>query len=357
MSQLTDISQVAKKFVFILIGLVGSYFIFIFLLKVTVAYIRSMNKPKTAPPTVNFGKLPLPRFAEFASNSNGLTFQLLTVEGAPPQATAAAKVYKMPKKLPSFSISQRAINFAKKLDFTGEPSININTYTFVSERNPMRTLTVEGVYLNFFLKYNYAGQPEIFAPPTVKSKEQLETIVTEYIKNRSLFDDTVFKGKKTLQLLHLDPATNTLVPVTSLAASTAVRIDFFRQDLDGLPLVTPEFFRSYNYTLFAQGSKKLDASMLEISYTFWPISQSDIATYPIKSAQAAYQELTEGNAYVINKGQNDTDINIRKIYLGYFDDAKQQDFLQPVFVFEGDREFVSFTPAIVNEHLMITVQE
>lgn len=351
MSQLTDISVVARKYVLIGIGLLVSYFIFIFMLKLAIGIIRSAQKPRTVAPDTRFGQIPPPRFVDFADLSTGLTFTLLNVEGIPTEATASAKVYEIPKKLPTFSITQRATSLAKKLDFNLEPRVEDTMYYFVADKNPRRVLTIEGVYLNYQLKYDYRDQPDIFVPVKIANKEELQKSVTGYIDQRNLFDDTVLKGRATLKLLRLDPVSNELVPASSIANSTAVRVDFFRQDIDKLPLITPKFFESYNYAVFAPSTKIIAGYVLELNYTFWPISLKDMATYPLKTSQEAYTQLTEGKAYVINKGQNSTEITIRKIYLAYFDDSQQQEYLQPVFVFEGDRDFVALTPAITGEWL------
>jgi len=39
-------------------------------------------------------------------------------------------------------------------------------------------------------------------------------------------------------------------------------------------------------------------------------------------------------------------VTIRNIYLAYFEPVTLTNYLQPIFVFEGDNNFVAYVPAI-----------
>jgi len=350
MSQLTNISGGARKAVLIVVMLLVAYFLFIFLIRMIILIWRSSHQPKRIQPDVRFGQLDSPRFVNYATTSAGLTFSLLTIEGAPPESTASAKVYEIAKKLPTFSTGLRVTSLARRLGFDEEPTINDTTYYFVDSANSLRSLVIEGVYLNFHLKYNYRGQSAIFVRPLDVPKEQLIKNFTNFLSQKGIFDDTVLKGRTALQLLRYNTESGELIPAKSIADAHAMRIDFFRQDVDNLPLVPPKYFTSYNYVLHIPKPGRNDAQLLEISYSFWPLSDN-FATYPLKTANEAYTELIEGKAYIINKGFNESEITLRNIHLAYFDDDQIQPYLQPVFVFAGDREFVAMSPAISSQWL------
>ena len=44
------------------------------------------------------------------------------------------------------------------------------------------------------------------------------------------------------------------------------------------------------------------------------------------------------------------EIKIRRIYLAYYDAGIYTEFLQPIYVFEGDNDFVAYTPAITSNY-------
>ena len=45
------------------------------------------------------------------------------------------------------------------------------------------------------------------------------------------------------------------------------------------------------------------------------------------------------------------EIIIRKIYLAYFEPATLTNYLQPVFVFEGDDNFVAYVSAVTDKYV------
>ena len=55
----------------------------------------------------------------------------------------------------------------------------------------------------------------------------------------------------------------------------------------------------------------------------------------------------------MNLGNNSKDrIVIRNISLAYYDSDEPQEYLQPIFIFEGDNDFVAYLPAITGEYLL-----
>jgi hypothetical protein len=82
-----------------------------------------------------------------------------------------------------------------------------------------------------------------------------------------------------------------------------------------------------------------------LEYTLWPVSQENSATYPLKSGEEAFEELKNGGGAII-LGGNQVEAAIRKVYLAYLDTKEYQDFLQPIFVFEGDGGFVAYVAAV-----------
>jgi len=72
----------------------------------------------------------------------------------------------------------------------------------------------------------------------------------------------------------------------------------------------------------------------------------------LKTAQVAFEDLKVGKGYIANIGLNkDGKVVIRRIYLAYFDPNIPSSFYQPVIVFEGDRSFLAYVPAITDAYL------
>jgi len=87
--------------------------------------------------------------------------------------------------------------------------------------------------------------------------------------------------------------------------------------------------------------------IIEVNYNYYPIDRETFSTYPLKSVQTAWEEFQKNQGFIANLGENDkNEIIIRKVSLTYYDADKPQHFLQPIYVFEGDRNFIGFLPAI-----------
>lgn len=347
MASLTEISVATRKFFFGLVIAFIVYLVLRFLIGMIVNSLPPPTPPPPEPPNVLFNKISTSRFPKTAISSSGMTFILENIEGKLPEATTSAKVYSMPKKLPSFLTSERAKNFAAKLGFTKDPElISSYYYRFTDPNNQLRTLELDSVNMNFHLKFDYTHNYEIFNHQQLIQRDQIVSEIKNFIGSNGLFDASILGGKITSQLLTFDPASKNFNPAISLSAANALAVNFFRQDLDGMKLLPPSFNKSYNFSFYVP-SPDVSNRILEISYTFWPIDFNNFATYPLRSTTTAWQDLIDGYAYVINMGNNPPDkIVIRNIYLAYYDSEESRPYLQPIFVFEGDNDFVAYLPAL-----------
>ena len=95
----------------------------------------------------------------------------------------------------------------------------------------------------------------------------------------------------------------------------------------------------------------MEKKVIGAEYRYFPIDESKSATYPIKTAQQAWEELNAQKAFIASLGENqDQQITIRNIYLAYYDAGVQTDFYQPIIVFEGDRNFKAYLPAVTADY-------
>ena len=100
------------------------------------------------------------------------------------------------------------------------------------------------------------------------------------------------------------------------------------------------------------GIREKGRDIIAGEYHYFPVDETKLATYPIKTGDEAWQEFISGSYYPASFGTtNDGDsIKIRKIYLAYYDPGVYMEFFQPVYVFEGDQNLVGYVPAVTLEH-------
>lgn len=352
MSSLTEIAVVSKKVAYWSVILLIVYFIMRLVIGIGIQMYKNAHPIPVPPPDVRFNKLPQPKFTGVNISSSGLKFTLENVEGRPPETTAAGKVYPMPKKLPNLLAADKAKKFAAKLNFTDPPDELTSTYyRFTDPVDKLHTMEIDITNMNFKLKYDYTKNPKIFDHGQVMTREQALSETKNFIQQASLFDETILRGNITTDVLKFEPP-DTFNIASSLSNANAIRINYFRNDLDNMKILSTGFDKSYNYVLYTAATSPYPR-IVELSYTFWPITSDDFATYPLKSATLAWQDLIDGYAYVVNMGGNtrDSNIVIRKIYLAYYDSEEAESYLQPIFVFEGGNGFAAFVSAISSQWL------
>ncbi len=346
MATLTEISVYTRKGVVWIIGAVIAFLLIRFLFLVAVSYYQASHPKKTPSPNVLFDKIQPPKFPKDSLSTTGLIFVLQNIEGRPPETTAAAKVYFMPKKLPSLLAPQKAKDFAAKLGFSQDPQVVTSTfYRFTDPQNNLRTFDLDIVNQNLQLTYDYQKDPSIFSAGQIPTTENAIVEVKSFLSTNNLVDSSILSTTSKATLLKFDG--NNLITVRSLGDANAIRVDFYRPDIDGYKLLPPGFNKSYIYVLMSP-SPDQKKRFSKISYTLWPIALDNFGTYPLRASSDAWSQLTSGQGIIANMGNNtkDKQIVIRNIYLAYYDSGEAENYLQPVFVFEGDNDFAAYVPAI-----------
>lgn len=95
------------------------------------------------------------------------------------------------------------------------------------------------------------------------------------------------------------------------------------------------------------GKREKEKRIVALQYRIFPIEKDSPEIYPLKSAETAWQELQSGQGYVAYAGEgSQSDAIIRNVYLAYYGSKKYQQYLQPIYVFTGDRNFEAYVQAI-----------
>ena len=71
-------------------------------------------------------------------------------------------------------------------------------------------------------------------------------------------------------------------------------------------------------------------------------------TYPIKTADQAFEELRNGKGYIASFFGTSTTVKIKDVTLGYYISDRPQEYLMPIIVFHGDNDFIAYVSAVQN---------
>jgi hypothetical protein len=345
MTGLTQTAVVARRVI-----RYGIYFIVFLtvgriLLTLTVNVYRKIFPPPLPEPTVKYGRLPKLNFPE--KQKVNLTYSLETSTGEFPKITPQAKVFFMPKISANLLSLDVAKQEARSLGFISEPNqLSETTYSFGNPNYPV-TMEINIVTGTFSVSYdlNSDRTPLDKKPP---AGEIAAALVRSYLSAANILPDDL-TGEMLPNFLKLDSGKF----VNALAQSEAdvVKINLFRKDYDELPSRTANPLEA-NVWFIVGGSQDRNQQIIAGEYHYYKVDETQFSTYPIISPEDAYSNLTSGNAYIANQGlaKEGEGVTIRKIYLAYYDSENPNEFYEPIYVFEGDKGFMAYYPAITSDY-------
>lgn len=308
-----------------------------------------LHPPPPPPPTVAFGVLPSINFPQ-STPSASLVYSLDTTDGKFPRFPQVSKVYFISIPRENLQSLNHAQDEAEKLRFKNQPQIITPTIRqWTNPDNPLLTLRFNIATGNFATKYDWGNDSTIFNQKNLPEKDNAIMEAQNFFNNFGLLPKELQNGKKLVS--YLRASVGHYVPAPSLSSADFARVDFMRDDLDNYPLVGDTPSRSPLFIIFS-GTKDEQRRMVEIHFAIWNIDKETFATYPLRPVEEAWNDLNSGVGYIANLGSNNSNlVNIKRVYLAYFYSDNPTNFLQPLYVFEADKGFVAYVPALPNAWL------
>jgi hypothetical protein len=167
-----------------------------------------------------------------------------------------------------------------------------------------------------------------------------------------------------------------LQPVQSINEASAARIDFIRNPVSftiadrnaTFQFVSPSYVGSVAYTLLGIAEDRRNPRPIEVNHVLWRYDSAAGETYPMITSQIAWESIQQNpelfTVYVGNLEMGPMDrnistpvinsIRIKKVYFAYYNFEIEQDYVQPVWVFEGkaqlstggELDWVGYVPAL-----------
>ncbi|MFH1826866.1 MAG: hypothetical protein ABH812_00325 [bacterium] len=342
---LTKLKELIQKYgPFVILGLI-IFFILFYSVKIGVS-IYTNNKGANIVTNPIFGVINNPEIKN-TTTSAGLKFKLDTIEGRPVTATRSANVYFLPPQTTKFGYRDKISNIAAELGFN-----NIDSYTLngdaVEFNEAGRSLTINITNFDFDFKYDYKNDTDLFTRSIIPTKEEVEKKTKEILKSLGKFSNEFDQNLTITNYFFFNSDKKVEVPVARNIDANIAEVNLYRGQLDGISTVSKRFPNSNNYVALVATDK--DYVVVEAHIRFYERSQSQIGIYPLINGNQAYQSLEDGKGIVLadlDKG-NKTKI-IKKMSVGYFESDVYFEYLEPVYIFEGEG-FSSIVWAINSEH-------
>jgi len=304
--------------------------------------IKARSTPPP-PPTVSFGKLPSLVFPQNIIDASSFTYFLNTLSGTLPGFPDRTTVYALVQAQPDLlALSNVKILVQKTAEFLPNPTpLSDILYQWKGNSPPWKIVTFNILTYDFDLTSSYLTDPTVLKTANLGDENQAVSQAKQYLNLLSSYPGDIDENKTTSSFFAI--TNGTLIPATSLSTAQIIRIDFFQNDVDKIPVYYPKWPQSIMNVLIGSGDNL--PQIVEAHYVHRTLTGNS-GTYPIKTAKEAFQELQNGNAYIASYKGSGKNIGIRDISLGYYISDTTNQYLQPIIVFQGDDGFFAFVNAI-----------
>ncbi len=319
-----------------------------FILLITPAVFKGAKKlylvvrpPAPEAPNFKYGKLPK-LYLPDANSSYKPELKLETVNGQLPKFNNVGKVYLVQINKSRLLEIDRIKPKARVLGFVQDPieQPDGQTFKFTNPANQSE-LTVNIISNNFHYSLNWQIDQSLYSGFLKSSNDQLLSESKSFLQNLGLLSPDLSDGEA--KFAYFQTNSGQLSPVNSVSEANFARVDIFRSQKDKLPFVATGGNKSTVSVLFSS-SQDRTKRVVDVSYQYSKTLDDDFGTYPLISVDQAWQLLQQGQGYIATKGEQQ--VTVRKVWMAYYESSQPQQFLQPVFVFEGDKEFLGYVPAI-----------
>ena len=327
------------------IGLVGFLFFYSGMGLAIKEYKR--RNPPYVEPTVRYGVIDKVFFPEKEFQKKEFEYEL--PNDTFPKYKDQAKVYVIYRSKSIIGALEEGKKTAATMNFLSEPKeTGIGIYVF-NDSNTGRSLTMNVLQSSFKLSYPYLTDQLLLNPEQMPNKEQAISTATNFLEQTGKLSPDLVEGEKKVSFWKIN--FDGLKEVTALSEANIIRVDFFRKKLvDDFQVVAMEVGKA-PVSILISGSSVAAKKVVEVNFQHVNVdtSEASSSTYPIISSKEAFENLKMGN-YWPAKDNSSNKVIIRKIYLAYFEPVNLTQFMQPVYVLEGDGGFVAYVRAVTDTY-------
>lgn len=294
----------------------------------------------------------------YATTSAGLTYIFDTVEGAPVTSTDSARVYFIPETKFQFGYIEKIYLIAKSIGFNTEEvkhTLNDANQTAVFNDGAQK-LEISILNYNFTYEYNLDSLGSTFDRAATPEADTAKQYATDFLTSFDRYPEEIAKGTKNAIFFNYNKDAKAMSILPTNEGANMVEIDLYRADIPGIPadypIVTSSFHNSQNYvTLIDLGEDKYQVIKAQVKY--FEKSEEQVGVYPVITGDQAYEKLKTGRGFIITYTKGETEnVVIKKMFFAYFDPDTYQPYMQPLYVFLGDNNFVAYVNALPDNYLL-----
>jgi hypothetical protein len=306
--------------------------------------IRNIFFPKPPPPPKQeFGKLPHLSFT--SQGTTGVQFRINTIDGQLPKLIDRVNIYKLVQPEADLLALKNAKNTLSSASFVENQIKLSDTLYQWSQTSTGVVIQYDIGTKNFTINSNYLTNPFLTTTNLIPNEKDIKSGLISFLASLNADTKDIDFDNSTVDLLQLQGGT--LVKSENLGSAKFARITLVQFPVDKIPIIydTPTGSILHFTVSYPAGNLQiLDGQFLH--------HQPDLqnkSDYPIKTSTQAFEDLKNGNAYMINP-LNLTNVDITNVEVRYYLDKNTNDYLLPIIVFTGIN-FTAYVDAIPNESL------
>lgn len=319
------------------------------LLNAFVAYWKATHPAPPPPPTVGFGILPNLVFPIQDETDKPQSYSLEMAYGIE-EVSDRAKVFLVTKSAANLLADERVKEVASIYGFIFTPEvIGEKNYRFTKNTPLDMSLEISAVDFTFSMQSNFLSRPDLLAEkkPLPEEFEAVER-VKEFVTRADMLGADIATASG--QVTFLKSIGGELKTAFSLSEADFLQIDLNRNPIDQLYKVYTNLWNRGIISAKFSSSSSANNLITQMDYNYRQVDYLNFETYPLRSAKSAWNLVQAGDAYVIN-GKNLKEAVVREVELAYYDSFDEQKYLQPIYVFKGDGNFMAFVPAVSANYL------
>ncbi len=311
-------------------------------LEAAVAYWKATHPEPPPPPTAGFGLLPKIEFPPSATAPQAYKLEMPPAKLKPPADRAF--VFFQPSKRASLLAVDKAKEQAQTLGFILEPDrISSETYRWRKTLPIPAILDYNIVTGTFLQRLDWQSDPAFLQGSRLPNEDQAIQLTRQTLSSVGLLQKDI--ATSSAKVTYLKATGSTYTNTVSLSEADFLQVDIFRLPINGQHAVVSDRPSKGIVRAILSGNPNKALQLVTLEYNYLPVNYQTVHTYYIITPQTAYQLLSQGKGYLAVSEGVSTAV-IRNISLGYFDSSKQQQYLQPIYILEGDGGFVGYVPAV-----------
>jgi hypothetical protein len=291
-------------------------------------------------------------FPEVLDENKPQTYTLELADGKFPDFGDRAKVFLMPKTPPNLLADQKVKELASKYDFTSPPQVlDSRTYRWTKSQPLEMTMQMDLQNTTFSIKSNFLSRPDLLLNNQLPENFEAVTTIKTILSGAGMLPDDVATNSGKVSFLKA--IGGELQPAVSLSDADFLQIDLNRNLIDQqFDMFGPDGNRGVISAIMS-GALTAGSGVVELEYHYFPVDYAQMETYPIRTADQAWRVLQAGEGYVARPSTS-PNVIVRSAVLGYYEDWQEQEYLQPIYIFEGDGNFVGYVSALDPRFILAT---